>query len=210
LKGNWDDHLPLIEFVYNNSYHSSISISLFEALYGRRCRSRIGCFEMTQSRQNSYVNVRSKDLEFEVYDWVYLKISLMKSVMRFGKKWNFSPQYVGPYQILRRVGKVAHELDLPSDLASVHPIFQVSLFKKCVVDPTSIVPLEDLGVKENISYEKVPVEILDRQVMKLRNKEVASVKVLWRNQLVEGSTWEAKDDMIFRYPHLFPSVPTQA
>jgi len=111
---------------------------------------------------------------------------------------------------LRRIGKVSYELELPSDLTSVHPVFHVSLLKKCVGDPTSIFPLESLGVKENLFYEEVPVEILDRQVKKLRNKEVASVKVLWRNQLVESSTWEAKADMMSHYPHLFPSNPRLA
>ncbi|KAK4709950.1 hypothetical protein R3W88_004463 [Solanum pinnatisectum] len=130
----------------------------------------------------------------------------MKGVMRFGKKGKLSPRFVGPYQILRRVGKVAYELDLPNELASVHPVFHVSMLKKCIGDPKSIVPLEGLELKENISYEEVPVEILDRQVKKLRNKEVASVKVLWRNYLVEGATWEAEADMMSRYPHLFPPI----
>ncbi|WMV25599.1 hypothetical protein MTR67_018984 [Solanum verrucosum] len=84
------------------------------------------------------------------------------------------------------------------------------MLKKCVNDSTSIVPLEGLGFKENLSYEKVPVDILDRQVKRLRNKEVASVKVLWRNHLVEGATWEADADMISRYPLLFPSTPILA
>ncbi|WMV41924.1 hypothetical protein MTR67_035309 [Solanum verrucosum] len=176
VRGNWDDHLPLIEFAYNNNYHSNIGMAPFEALYGRRCRSPIA-----QSRQNSYDDVRRRDLEFEVNDWVYLKISPMKGVMRFGNKGKLSHRYVGPYQILRHVGKVAYELELPNELTSVHPVFHVSMLKKCVGDPTSIVPLEGLGVDENLSYEEVSVEILDRQVKKLRNKEVASEKVLWRN-----------------------------
>ena len=74
----------------------------------------------------------------------------------------------------------------------VHPVFHVSMLRKCLGDPSSIVPLEVINVEENLTYEEVPVEILDRQVKKLRNKEVASVKVLWRNQLVESATWEAE------------------
>ncbi|KAK4733652.1 hypothetical protein R3W88_007913 [Solanum pinnatisectum] len=105
---------------------------------------------------------------------------------------------MGPYYILRRVGNVSYVLDLPNVLASVHPIFHVSMLKKCVGDPTSIVSLEGLGVKENISYEEVSVEILDRQVKKLRNKEIAYVKVLWRNHLVEGATYEAGANMMSR------------
>ncbi|WMV29848.1 hypothetical protein MTR67_023233, partial [Solanum verrucosum] len=115
----------------------------------------------------------------------------MKGVMRFGKKGKLSPQYVGPYQILKRVGKVAYEVDLPNALVLVHPVFHVSMLKKCIGDPVSILPLEGLGVDENLSNEEVSVEISDRQVKKLRNNEVASVKVLWRNHLVEGATWEA-------------------
>ncbi|KAK4716447.1 hypothetical protein R3W88_014785 [Solanum pinnatisectum] len=111
---------------------------------------------------------------------------------------------------MKRTAKVAYEMDLPNELAWVHPVFHVSMLKMCIGDPVSILPLEDLGVDENLSYEEVPIEILDWQVRKLRNKEVASVKVLWRNHLVEGSTWESKADMKSRYPHLFPSTLIQA
>ena len=88
-------------------------------------------------------------------------------------------------------------------MASVHPVFHVSMLKKCIGDPESIHPIEVLGVKDNLSYEEVLVQILDRQVKKLRNKEVVSVKVLWKNKLVEGATWEAEVEMKSRYPHLF-------
>ena len=121
----------------------------------------------------------------------------MKGVVRFGKKGKLSPRYVGPYEILQRVGKVAYELKLPSKLASVHPLIHVSMLKKCIGDPESILPIEGLGVKDNLSYEEVSVieglcvkdnlsyeevlaQILDRQVNKLRNKEVAFVKFYGR------------------------------
>ncbi|WMV58742.1 hypothetical protein MTR67_052127 [Solanum verrucosum] len=83
------------------------------------------------------------------------------------------------------------------------------MLKKCIGDPVSIIPLEGLGVDESLSYEEVPIEILDRQVKRLRNKEVVSVKVLWRNHLVEGATWEAVADMKSQYPYIFPSTPNQ-
>ncbi|WMV25578.1 hypothetical protein MTR67_018963 [Solanum verrucosum] len=134
----------------------------------------------------------------------------MKGVIILRKKGKLNPHYVGPYQILRRIGKVAYEVDLPNDLASVHPVFHVSLLKKCVGDSTSIVCLEGLEVKENLSYVRSLVEILDQKVKKLRNKEGTFVKVLWGNQLVEGATWEAKADIMSRYPHLFPSIPSLA
>ncbi|WMV18342.1 hypothetical protein MTR67_011727 [Solanum verrucosum] len=91
------------------------------------------------------------------------------------------------------------------ELAAVHPVFHISLLKNCVGDPTSIVPLESVAMKDNLTYEAVPVDILDRQVRRLRNKEVVSRKVLWRSQSVEGATWEAEPTMMTKYPQLFPS-----
>ncbi|WMV50031.1 hypothetical protein MTR67_043416 [Solanum verrucosum] len=89
-------------------------------------------FRTVQSRQISYTDVRKSDLEFEVHDWAYLKISPMKDVIRFGKKRKLSPRFVGLYPILRRIGKVAYELDLPNELASMNPVYHVSMLKKCV------------------------------------------------------------------------------
>ncbi|KAH0689255.1 hypothetical protein KY289_016613 [Solanum tuberosum] len=232
FKGSWADHLPLIEFAYNNSYHFIIQMAPFEALYGRRCRSPVGWFEVgeealigpdsvldamekvqlirdrlktAQSRQKSYAEVRKRELEFQVDDWVFLKVSPMKGVMRFGKKGKLNPRYVGPYRILRRIGKVSYALELPADLAAVHPVFQISLLKKCVGDPASVVPFETVVVKDSLPYEDVPIEILDRQVRRLRNIKVTSVKVLWRSQSVERATWEAEAAMKSKYPPLFPS-----
>ncbi|WMV09068.1 hypothetical protein MTR67_002453 [Solanum verrucosum] len=114
------------QFAYNSSYHSSTAMDPFEELYGRRCRERL---KTTQSRQKSYADVRRRDLEFEIGDWVYLTISPMKGVMRFGKKGKLSPRYVGPYVILKHVGKVAYELYLPNEFAPIHPVFHVSMLK---------------------------------------------------------------------------------
>jgi len=125
--------------------------------------------------------------------------------MRFGKNGKLCPRYVGPYQILKWTGLVEYELDLPSDLAPVHPVFHFSMLKKCIGDPSLSIPTEDIGIKDSLSYEEIHVQILDRQVRKLRTKEVASVKVLWRNQFVEEATWEAEEDMKKRYPYLFES-----
>ena len=130
------------------------------------------------SWQKSYANHRIRYLEFEEGDMVYLKISPMKGVFRFGNKGKLSPRYVGPYEILQRVGKVAYELKLPSKLDSIHSFFHVFVLKKCIDDLESIFPIEGLGVKDNLFYEEVQVQILDSQVKKLRNKEVVSVKLL--------------------------------
>ncbi|WMV10107.1 hypothetical protein MTR67_003492 [Solanum verrucosum] len=112
----------------------------------------------------------------------------MKGFMRFGKKGKLSPRYSGPYRIAKRIGKVAYELEIPQELAAVHPVFHVSMLKKCMGDPSLIIPTENIRIKDSLSYEEIPVQILDRQVRKLRTKYVASVKVLWRNQFVEETT----------------------
>ncbi|XP_070014045.1 uncharacterized protein [Nicotiana sylvestris] len=119
-----------------------------------------------QSRQKSYSDVRRRDLGFKEDDWVFLKVSPMKGIMRFGKK-----------------GKLS--------------------LRKVVGDPSTIMPVDTIEVNEELSYEEVPVAILDRQVRKLRNKEIASIKVLWQNQQVEEATWEVEDVMKKKYPHLF-------
>ncbi|WMV18082.1 hypothetical protein MTR67_011467 [Solanum verrucosum] len=113
----------------------------------------------------------------------------MKGVMRFGKKGKLSPRYIGPYHIAKRIGNIAYELELPQELAAVHPVFHVSMLKKCMSDPSLIIPTENIGIKDSLSYEEITVQILDHQVRKLRTKEVASIKVLWRNQFVEEATW---------------------
>ncbi|WMV25446.1 hypothetical protein MTR67_018831 [Solanum verrucosum] len=147
FEGSWDDHLPFIEFADNNSYHSSEAAligtnSVYDAMENvQLIRDRL---KTAQSHQKSYADVRRRDLQFQIDDWFFLKVSPMKRVMRFGKKGKLNPRYVGPYKILKRAGKVAYELELPSELAAVNPVFHISLLKKCVGDPTSIVPLESV------------------------------------------------------------------
>ncbi|WMV50532.1 hypothetical protein MTR67_043917 [Solanum verrucosum] len=105
----------------------------------------------------------------------------MKGVIRIGNKGKLTPRYIGPYKISKRVGNVAYELELPQELATVHPIFHISMLKKCMGDPSLIIPTEDICMKDSLSYVEISVQILDRQARKLRIKEVASVKVLRRN-----------------------------
>lgn len=120
--------------------------------------------------------------------------------MRFDKKGKLSTRYVGPYEISIHVGKVAYELSLPSEYDLAHPVFNVSILKRLIGDQKSILPFDVLKVDAS---EETLVEILDRQVKRLRSNEVAFTKVLWRNHLVEGATWEAEADMKSHYPHLF-------
>ncbi|GKB15115.1 putative reverse transcriptase domain-containing protein [Tanacetum coccineum] len=104
FRKGWDRHLPLVEFSYNNSYHTSIKSAPFEALYGQKCRSPI-CWA-----GKSYTDRRCKPLEFEVGDKVMLKVSLWKGVIRFGKRGKLNPRYVGPFKILAKVGMLAYRL----------------------------------------------------------------------------------------------------
>ncbi|XP_070005652.1 uncharacterized protein [Nicotiana sylvestris] len=116
-----------------------------------------------QSHQKSYSDIRRSDLEFKEDDWVFLKVSPMKGIMRFGKKGKLSPRYVGPYKIIQRISQVAYKLELPPEMSLVHSVFHVSMLKKVVGDPSTIVPVETIEVNEELSYEEVPVAILDRR-----------------------------------------------
>ncbi|KAL0534799.1 hypothetical protein IC582_029093 [Cucumis melo] len=228
--GSWDSHLHLMEFAYNNSYQATIGMAPFEALYGKCCRSPVCWDEVgeqglmgpelvqstneaiqkirsrmhtAQSRQKSYADVRRKDLEFEVGDKVFLKVAPMRGVVRFERRGKLSPRFVGPFEILERIGPVAYRLALPPSLSTVHDVFHVSMLRKYVPDPSHVVDYEPLEIDENLSYTERPVEVLAREVKTLRNKEIPLVKVLWRNHRVEEATWEREDDMRSRYPELF-------
>ncbi|GKF44308.1 putative reverse transcriptase domain-containing protein, partial [Tanacetum coccineum] len=121
--GSWDVHLLLVEFSYNNSYHSSVICALFEALYGRKYHSPIMWAEAARDRQKSYVDKRRKPLEFSVGDYVLLKVLPWKGVVRFRKKGKLTPRFVGSFEIIEKVGHVAYRLDLPKELNSVHYTF---------------------------------------------------------------------------------------
>ncbi|KAI3802190.1 hypothetical protein L1987_30320 [Smallanthus sonchifolius] len=228
--GNWNSHLPLFEFSYNNSYHKSIIMAPFEALYGRKCRSPIcwneigeaqitgpeliqettdkislirGNIRVARSRQKSYADNRRKPLEFQVGDMVLLKVSPWKGVVRFGKKGKLAPRYVGPFKILERIGKVAYKLDLPSELSNVHPTFHVSNLKKCLADENLHIPLDEVRIDEKMHFVEKPVEIIDREVRKLKRSRIPIVKVRWESKRGPEFTWEREDQMKTKYPHLF-------
>lgn len=130
----------------------------------------------------------------------------MTGVMCFGKNRKLIPRYIGVYLILMHFSSRAYKLDLLLELVLVHPLFRISLLKKFIGDPASLMSLESVAVKEKLSYEEVTLEIQDCQVQKMRNEEVTSVKVLWQNHLVEGATLEVEADMMSRYPHFFTST----
>ncbi|XP_070019653.1 uncharacterized protein [Nicotiana sylvestris] len=115
--------------------------------------------------------------------------------MRFGKKGKLSPRFIDPYCILKRIEKVAYKLELPASMTLVHPVFHVSMLRGYVHDHAHIVSPEVVEINDGLTYDKEPVEILDRQVCRLRTKDITLVKVLWHNHDVEEATWEAEEDM---------------
>ncbi|KAK6802967.1 hypothetical protein RDI58_000751 [Solanum bulbocastanum] len=119
----------------------------------------------------------------------------MKGIVQFVKKGKLSTRYIGPYKIIQKIGMVAYELDFPSELEAVHYVFHLSMLRKCVGDPSRIMPIEKIRITEDLSYAEAPIDILDWEVRKLQTKDVASVKVLWRNNKVEEMTWEAEEEM---------------
>ncbi|GKE40467.1 putative reverse transcriptase domain-containing protein [Tanacetum coccineum] len=164
FRGSWDVHLPLVEFSYNNSYHSSVRCAPFEALYGRKCRSMIIWVEVREGHligpelvqettkkisqikdrikaahdhKKTYADKRRKPLEFSVGNYVLLKVSPWKGVIRFGKKGKLAPRFVGPFEIVEKVGLVAYRLRLPEKLNGVHDTFYMSNLKKCLAVPTA-------------------------------------------------------------------------
>ncbi|KAD5508046.1 hypothetical protein E3N88_15749 [Mikania micrantha] len=207
--GSWDSHLPLVEFSYNNSYRSSIQCTPFEALYGRKCRSPVCWTEIgesqltglelikeitdkifkireriktTRDRQKSYVDRRRKPLEFAIGDKVLLKVSPWKGVVRFGKKGKLAPRYVGPFEILQKIGLVAYKLKLPQELGEVHDTFHVSNLKKCLSDESLNVPLKEVRLDNKLHFIKEPIEIMDWEIKKLKQSRIPIVKVHWNTR----------------------------
>ncbi|TYK26860.1 pol protein [Cucumis melo var. makuwa] len=127
----------------------------------------------------------------------------MKGVLRFERRGKLSSRFVGPFEILERIGPVAYRLVLQPSLSAVNDVFHVSMLRKYVSDPSYVVDYEPLEIDENLSYTEQPVEVLAREVKMLRNREIPLVKVLWRNHRVEEATWEREDDKKARYLQLF-------
>ncbi|CAN6725518.1 unnamed protein product [Malus baccata var. baccata] len=163
FKDAWHKCLPLIEFAYNNSFHSSIGMSPFKALYGKPCRTPL-CWSEVGKRVLAF------------YD--------------SGKKGKLSPYYIGLYQIIERVSEVAYQHDLPLKLSMVY-------------DPSHVIPPQPLEINPDLTYDEVPITILDWKDKVLRNKTVHIVKVLLRNHFVEEATWETEERMRDHYPRLF-------
>ena len=129
-------------------------------------------------------------------------------MVRFGKRGKLSPRYIGPFEIVERIGPVAYRLDLPEELSRVHNVFLIFMLRKHISDPSHVLETPEIELRDDLSYEEQPVQILGREEKELRNKTISLVKVLWRNHLIEEATWERKDQMRSQYPHLFHDAGT--
>ncbi|GJZ50667.1 putative reverse transcriptase domain-containing protein [Tanacetum coccineum] len=225
----WDRHLPLVEFSYNNSYHTSIKVAPFEALYGQKCRSpvcwaKVGDAQLTspeivhetmekiiqikkriqaaRDRQKSYADKRRKPLEFQAGDKVMLKVSLWKGVICFGKQGKLNPRYIGPFKILAKVGTVAYRLELPEQLSRVHSTFHVSNLMKWFSDDPLAILLDEIQIDDKPNFIEEPVEIMDREVKWLKKSRIPILKVHWNSIRGPEFTWEREDQMKKKYPHL--------
>nr|GEV88607.1 putative reverse transcriptase domain-containing protein [Tanacetum cinerariifolium] len=157
LGSSWDRHLPLVNFLYNNSYHASLSLH-----HMRLCTNE----NVDHRRQKSYADRRTKPLEFEVGDMVLLKVSPWKSTVRFGKRRKLSPCYIGPFRIIARVGPVAYTLELPEELKGVHSTFHVLNLKKCLTKGDIFVLIDEIQLDDKLHTIEEPVEVDDREVTK--------------------------------------------
>nr|GEZ75714.1 putative reverse transcriptase domain-containing protein [Tanacetum cinerariifolium] len=193
---SWDRHLPLVEFSYNNIYHTSIKAALFEALYGRKIQA-------ARDRQKSYADLKRKPMDFQVGDKVMLEVSPWKGVVRFGKQGKLNPRYIGPFQVLSKVRDVAYRLDLPQQLSRVHNTFYVSNLKKCLSDESLMIPLEGLHVDDKLQFVEEPVKIMDREIKRLKRSRIPIIKVIWSSKQGPEFTWEREDQFKQKYPHLF-------
>ncbi|GKC72470.1 putative reverse transcriptase domain-containing protein, partial [Tanacetum coccineum] len=193
--GSWDVHLPLVEFSYNNNYYTSIQCAPFEALYGRKCRSPVLWAEIREGSligpklvqeitykvvvikvklqaardfQKSYADSGRKMIEYKVGENVLLKVSPWKGVMHFGKRGKLAPRYVGPFEILERIGPVAYQLRLPEELIGVHATFHVSNLKNYLGNANLHVSLNEIKFDKTLRFVEEPIEIMDREVKSLK------------------------------------------
>ncbi|KAK6147710.1 hypothetical protein DH2020_018622 [Rehmannia glutinosa] len=198
---NWDSHLPWAEFAYNNSYQATIGVAPNEALHRRKSSSPL---HREISRQKNYADKRRKDLQFKEGDEVFLRLSPRKRLIHPKKGGKLSPRFIGPYKILKRVGKLAYQLELPPHIVGMHDVFHVSRLRKYQPDPHHIITEEIPPIIENLSYTEKPIRIIDRQVRQLIRREILIVKKVWQaHDRDEDATWEIEDEMRRQYPKLF-------
>ncbi|GJZ83827.1 putative reverse transcriptase domain-containing protein [Tanacetum coccineum] len=172
----WDRNQPLVEFSYDNT---------------------------ARDRQKSYADRRRKPLEFEVGDKVILKVSPWKGVIRFDKRGKLNPRYIGPFKILDKVGTLAYRLELSKQLIRVHSTFHVSNLKKCLVDEPLAILLDEIQIDDKLNFIEEQIEIMDREVKRLKHSRILIVKIRWNSRRGLEFTWEREDQIKKKYPHLF-------
>jgi hypothetical protein len=131
---------------------------------------------------------------------VYLKVSSMKGVKRFGVKGKLSPRYIGPFPILKKCGKVAYKLELPSSLVGVHDIFHISQLKNCLKAPVDVILPEVAPLETDLTYPEYPIKILDQKSRVTRRKTIKFYKIQWSNHTKEEATWESEDFLRSHHP----------
>lgn len=148
-----------------------------------------------------------RPLGFNVGDHVFLKVSPQR-VKRFGKSGKLAPRFIGPFEILERIGEVAYKLALPPQPSSIHNVFHVSMLQKYELEPTHVLDWRDFEIDEQLVFEDMPVQILDQKEQILYTKVIPLVKVLWCRKNTEEMTWELESEMRTKYPELFNDLGT--
>nr|GEU58858.1 hypothetical protein [Tanacetum cinerariifolium] len=199
----------------NTAYHpeTDVTIPTLRLLRSRHCMGAsvdhlsagLSRIQAACDRQKSYADIRMKPLEFQVRDKFMLKVSPWKGVIHFGKRRKLNPRYIGPFKISARVGTVAYRLELPEQLSRVHSMFHVSRLKKRMADEPLAIPLDEIQVDDKLNFIKEPVEIIDREVKRMKQSRISIVKVRWNSRRGPELTWEREDQMQKKYPYLFPN-----
>ncbi|XP_052877250.1 uncharacterized protein LOC128283875 [Gossypium arboreum] len=183
-------------FIPGSSFYVSVLGKLHEAL-GSRLDFSTAFHPHTdgQLEKKAYADLKRKDIEYSVGDMVFLKVSPWKKVLRFSRKGKLSPRFIGSYQILKQVGPVVYQLEVPPELDRIHDVFHVSMLRRYCSDPTHVLPMEEIEIRPDLMFEEEYVQILDRDVKVLCRKSIPLVKVLWRNHSIEEATWEPEDSI---------------
>ncbi|GJX38878.1 reverse transcriptase domain-containing protein [Tanacetum coccineum] len=203
----WERHLPLVEFSYNNSYHTSIKAAPFETLYGRKYRSPI-CWAKVGDVQLKGPEIVHETTEkiVQIRQRLQAARDRQRSVIQFGKRRKLNPRYIRPFKILERIGPVAYKLELPEELSNVHGTFHISNLKKCLSYESIIIPMKELRLDEKLNFVEDPVEIMDREVKQLKQSRIPIIKVRWNSKRGPEFTWERGDQIRTKYPHLFSNT----
>eukprot|EP00253_Pinus_taeda_P005788 PITA_05788 len=225
----WEEYLHLVEFAYNNEYHTFLQMNRFEALYGWKCRTpsswggaedklRLGPemlkemedmmkrvranLKAAQNRQKSFADRKRRFKEFQVGDHVYVRIQARKSTLQWSGCAKLAPRYCGTFQVLTKIGPVAYQLALPSHIW-VHNVFHVLVLKKYVYDPKHVIRWQDIQVEPEGEVLVEPLSIVDRRKVQLWRRAITQVKVQWQHFGPNEATWEDEELMRKTYRELF-------